>query len=106
MQLNLVAFFIYFAIIKESRGFTLSKKEKLIERLKSKPKDFTFYEMESLLGQIGYICLNKGSTSGSRVMFIHSVYAPIILHKPHPNKELPYYVTKQIYDKLKREGVI
>lgn len=45
MQLNLVAFFIYFVIIKESRGFTLSKKEKLIERLKSKPKDFTFYEM-------------------------------------------------------------
>lgn len=84
----------------------MSKREKLIKKLKSKPKDFTYDEMKSLLEQIGYTCLNKGNTSGSRVMFVHSVYAPILLHRPHPNRELPSYIIKQILDKLNKEGVI
>ena len=32
----------------------MGKKEKLIERLKSKPKDFTFEELETLLGYLYY----------------------------------------------------
>ena len=47
----------------------MGKKEKLIERLKSKPKDFTFDEAETLLGYLSYHRSNKGKTSGSRVIF-------------------------------------
>ena len=47
----------------------MGQKEKLIQRLKSKPKDFTFQEAETLLGYLEYIRSNKGKTSGSRVVF-------------------------------------
>ena len=45
----------------------MSKIEKDIERLKSKPKDFTYDEMKRLLNNLGFIENNKGKTSGSRV---------------------------------------
>ena len=47
----------------------MSKLEKEIERLKSKPKDYTYEEVKSLLNKLGYIEYNKGKTSGSRVRF-------------------------------------
>jgi len=48
---------------------------------------------------------NKGKTSGSRVRFIKHNIA-IILHKPHPRKELPVYQIKQILDVLMKEGLL
>jgi len=44
-------------------------KEKLIERFKKLPKDFTFEEVETLMSYLGYIRHNKGATSGSRIIF-------------------------------------
>ncbi len=67
----------------------MGQKEKLIAKLKSNPKDFTFDEAESLLGYMTYRRSNKGRTSGSRVMFTSDKYkTKILLHKPHPRKEL------------------
>ena len=66
----------------------MGQKEKLIQRLKTKPKDFTFDEAETLLGYLSYVRSNKGKTSGSRVMFISEEHEAILLHKPHPQKEL------------------
>jgi len=48
----------------------MSKKEIEIERLKTKPKDFTYDETKTLLNKLGLIENNKGKTSGSRVIFI------------------------------------
>ena len=48
----------------------MSKKEKLINRLKTKPKDFTYNEAKTLLESVGFTESNKGKTSGSRVVFI------------------------------------
>ena len=62
----------------------MGQKEKLIKRLKTKPRDFTFDEAETLLGYLTYSRSNKGKTSGSRVMFTSEQHAPILLHKPHP----------------------
>ena len=50
----------------------MGQKEKLIKRLKSKPKDFTFAELETLLRYLSYELDNKGRTSGSRVMFVRN----------------------------------
>ena len=83
----------------------MEKKEKLIEKLKSNPKDFTFEEMETLLTTLGFVRFNKGKTSGSRVMF-RKEGIPIILHKPHPRKELLDYQVKQIVNTLSKEGLI
>ena len=51
----------------------MGQKEKLIRRLKSKPRDFTFQEAETLLGYLTYQRFNKGKTSGSRVLFYSEV---------------------------------
>lgn len=45
----------------------MGQKEKLIKRLKSKPKDFTFEEAETLLNYFDYVRSDKGRTNGSRV---------------------------------------
>lgn len=84
----------------------MGQKEKLIQKLKSKPKDMTFEEAETLLKCLTYTRSDKGRTSGSRVMFISTEYAPILLHKPHPRKELLAYQVKQLIDILEQEGLI
>ena len=84
----------------------MGQKEKLILKLKSRPKDFTFEEAQTLLGYFTYSRNDKGRTSGSRVMFTSPQYAPILLHKPHPRKELLAYQIKQLIDVLEQEGLI
>lgn len=84
----------------------MGQKEKLIKKLRSRPKDFTFDEAETLLGYFTYCRSNKGRTSGSRVMFVSDEYTPILLHKPHPRKELLDYQVKQLIEVLEQEGLI
>jgi len=84
----------------------VGQKEKLIKKLKSKPKDMTFEEAETLLKYLAYTRSDKGRTSGSRVMFTSNEHAPILLHKPHPRKELLAYQVKQLVDILEQEGLI
>ncbi len=83
----------------------MGKKDKLIQKLKTIPKDFTFDEMLSLLEYLGFSVSNKGKTSGSRIKFYKGDMV-IILHKPHPRKELLEYQLKQILDILMKEGLI
>ncbi len=84
----------------------MGQKEKLISKLKSKPKDFTFEEASTLLGYFTYSPSTKGRTSGSRVMFVSPQYPPILLHKPHPRKELLAYQINQLINVLEQEGLI
>lgn len=84
----------------------MGQKEKLIERLRSKPKDFTFEEAETLLKYLGYVRSNKGRTSGSRVIFLSEQHPSILLHKPHPQKELKAYQVRQLLEMLEEEELI
>lgn len=79
----------------------MSKIEKDIERLKSRPKDFTYDEAKRILNNFGFIENTKGKTSGSRVKFINKENIIIELHKPHPSNILKPYQIKLIIDKLK-----
>ena len=45
----------------------MSTKDKLLERFKSLPKDFTFEEFIHVFEYLGFEQNNKGTTSGSRV---------------------------------------
>ena len=83
----------------------MGKKEKLISRLKSKPKDFTFEEADSLLIALGMKKSNKGKTSGSRVEYTLG-HIKIQLHKPHPRKELPLYRLRLLINQLTEKGLI
>lgn len=75
------------------------------EKLMSVPKHMTFEELETLLRYLTYVRSDKGRTSGSRVMFVSDGHPPILLHKPHPRKELLEYQIKQIIEILKQEGL-
>lgn len=80
----------------------MSKLEKLLRRLYSKPKDFTYQEVKTLLEQLGFMEDNKGKTSGSRVIFISEKSGNIELHKPHNSeKTLKPYQIKDIIEKIK-----
>ena len=80
----------------------MGTKEKLVERLKRRPTDFTFDEAERLLSMLGYIKSNKGKTSGSRVMFIDKQNHKILLHKPHPGNNLKGYALDKIIKEIVR----
>ena len=83
----------------------MSKKEKLIAKLKSKSRNFTFDEAEALLLSLGFEKSNKGKTSGSRVLF---KYGDIHLdmHKPHPHNVLLRYQLNDLLDTLTEGGLI
>jgi len=83
----------------------MSKKEKLIKRLKSKPRDFTFAEAETLLLSLGFKLSNKGKTSGSRVVFVRGNIS-VRLHKPHGSKTLLDYQIAGILHDLERSNLI
>ena len=85
----------------------MGKEEKLIKRLLSKPKDFTYNELRKILINLGYEESQSGKTSGSRVAFIdRSVNHIIRLHKPHPNNELKQYQIQQIIEELQSRRLI
>lgn len=85
----------------------MGQKEKLIAKLRSNPRDFTFEEASTLLGYYSYEPCNKGKTSGSRIMFINQkTKSKILLHKPHPRKELLHYQVKQLIQQIEQEGLL
>lgn len=84
----------------------MSKREKLMQRFLSKPADFTWNELKSLLEGLGYTLSDGGRTGGSRVRFLHPQHPPVILHKPHPTPVLKRYVIEQVAEFLKKEGLL
>ena len=79
--------------------FAMSTKDKLIERFKSLPSNFTFDELKVVMSRCGFIMQNQGATSGSRIAFTNGVLA-IKMHKPHPSKIVGRKTLKSIKDFL------
>lgn len=84
----------------------MGQKEKLIERLKSRPRDMTLDEVETLLKYFGYRLSNKGRSSGSRIEFICEGHRSIVMHRPHPRKELLRYQIDDMIQILEQEGLL
>lgn len=85
----------------------MSRTDKLIERFLSKPKDFSYGELKTLLAHFGYKEDRTGKTAGSRVTFHNPVSGSVIkLHKPHPKPEFKNYQLRQVEDILIEEGLI
>ena len=84
----------------------MSKTEKLVFRLLSVPRDFTWEELIKLLGLFGFVELKKGKTGGSRRKFADQNKNVIILHKPHPGNIVKEYAIKQVITQLKEKGYI
>jgi hypothetical protein len=84
----------------------MSKHDKLIKRFLTRPTDFTWDELTSLLAGFGYAPAKAGKTGGSRVHFIHEALEPIILHRPHPTPALKRYQLEQIEEILKKGDLL
>ncbi|MGB5360405.1 type II toxin-antitoxin system HicA family toxin [Eudoraea sp.] len=79
----------------------MSKIEKLIERFKTVPKNFTWDELVKVLSHYGYQELSKkGKTGGSRRKFVNKQKDIINLHKPHPGNIIKQYAIKQVLEKI------
>ena len=83
----------------------MSELEKLKERLKSLPKDFTYNEAKSLLTKLGFKESDKGKTSGSRKKF-HRGNDDFFLHRPHPHNTIDPAAVKQLLILLINSGDI
>ena len=83
----------------------MSKRQKQIARLVSIPSDYTYSELSVLLRSFGYVELNKGKTSGSRVRFFREADNHVIdLHKPHPGDILGKNAVRAIIRTLVENG--
>jgi hypothetical protein len=80
----------------------MSKAEKLLLRLLAKPKDFSYTELKTVLGMLGYI---EEQGSGSRVCFKSNTHK-IKLHKPHPGSILKQYQLDLVIEELKKQRLI
>ncbi len=83
----------------------MSRKDKLLAKLRRRPKDFTWDELSTLLISLGYKEAKAGKTGGSRKRFVHPAAGAVTLHKPHPRNILKMYVVNDIINILKREGM-
>ena len=86
----------------------MSRKQKLIDRLHSHPKDFTYDEARTLLSLHGFKEDTQGHTSGSRVMFVNNeIDMTFRLHKPHPKNILKNYQINELLEFVKNlEGIV
>ena len=83
----------------------MGKLDKLKEKFKNPDSTVTYLESTQLLKGLNFIEDNKGKTSGSRVCFFRkSDGAIIMLHKPHPNKELKKYAKRNLVQNLQDRG--
>ena len=85
----------------------MSKHEKLLEKLLRKPGNFTFEELAAVLKGFGYTVEQRGRTSGSAVAFFNRKFNDkIMIHKPHPQKEVKNYIFELVIEKLKANKFI
>lgn len=84
----------------------MSKKVKLIQKLQSEPKGFTWSEATSLMRACGFKLLNaKGGGSG-RMFRNETTKQKVRLHEPHPQTTLLPYMVNVLIEALEIAGEI
>jgi hypothetical protein len=85
----------------------MTKTRKLLDRFLSRPKDFTFAELKTLLADLGYQEAKAGKTSGSRAAFYNGEVDDLIkLYRPHPSSVVKRCYLDEIRVHLKDRGLI
>ncbi|MCA3413312.1 MAG: type II toxin-antitoxin system HicA family toxin [Roseomonas sp.] len=84
----------------------MTRRDKLVARLRGRPKDFTWDELLKLLEGLGYAEAVRGKTGGSRRPFVHATAPTIALHKPHPGNIVKIYVIDDVLRVLTEGGLI
>jgi hypothetical protein len=84
----------------------MSQIEKLITRLLTYPKDFTWEELIKILNYFGFKELKTGKTGGSRRRFANETKSIISLHRPHPKNILKRYQMEDVVKTLQEGGYL
>jgi len=80
----------------------MPRKDKLLARLQSRPKDFSWDDAVTLLAQCGFRCLKK---PGSRRRFINEEKDLVLsMHEPHPQRVLKPYLVDRLIEVLASAG--
>jgi len=79
----------------------LSKLQKIIDRLLSKPVDFTWDELLALMTALGYELRTSGGSS--RKFYDPASGALFFIHEPHTAKVLKSYQVRAVIQFLRRE---
>ncbi len=94
-------------LLKIATFASVNKKEKLIKRFRTLPRDFTFDETVALFQLYGFTLENKGATSGSRGKFYNEADKnAYIMHKPHPSNIIKGYMMRDILNYLIKNDYI
>ncbi len=82
----------------------VGKRDKAIARLMSKPKDFTWDELVTVMTACGY---ELKTTGGSGRKFIHTATgSTLYIHQPHPANVLKAYQVKEAVEELTERGCL
>jgi hypothetical protein len=85
----------------------MSRKDDLVRRLKSYPKDFEIRELDSLMSKCNCQKGNRGNTSGSAIEYSHvPTRRTFNCHSPHPVRALKKYILKEAVAFLEDVGEI
>ncbi len=79
----------------------MSRIEKLRQRLLSRPADFTWQELVTVMTSYGY---RLSSGTGSRRSFQQEGHDAFYLHEPHPGSILKRYQVSLTIVHLQKEG--
>lgn len=79
----------------------MSKLQKSIERLLSKPVDFTWDELLALMTGLGFELRTSGGSS--RKFYDPENGALLFIHEPHPAKVLKNYQIRAVIQFLRQE---
>ncbi|MCB5194719.1 type II toxin-antitoxin system HicA family toxin [Deefgea salmonis] len=82
----------------------MSKAGKLLQRLKSLPRDFTWDDLKSVMSQHGFE-LHTGAGSARKFIYKKTNY-PFAIHEPHPGSIMKPYALKAAVSALKDVGEI
>jgi len=82
----------------------MSKQEKAIRRLLSKPSDFSWSELVALMAAFGFE-MERSSGSGRKFIYPET-QATLFIHEPHPAKVLKPYQVRHTIHLLRAEGFI
>ncbi len=82
----------------------MTKASKIQDRLLSKPSDFTWNELTTLMAHLGY---ELKATGGSSRKFIHTQTRAVhMVHEPHPAPTLKMYQIRNVIRFLRAEKQI
>lgn len=82
----------------------MSKRDKALRRLASKPKDFTWQELVALMTAFSFTLVKAGGSS--RKFILSETGLTLCLHEPHPSSTLKAYQVKDAIEILQRGGFL